>query len=81
MKVIPIRPREATGKNPSALKTRQLGILNTLRKGLSNNEIGNKLFISSKTVDHQISTILSKSNIHFRYEAAAFVHSDHDQKI
>ena len=81
MKVIPIGPRKATGKNPSALKTRQAGILNPLRKGLSNNEKGNKLFISPKTVDHHISAILSKLNIHSRYEAAAFVHPNHDQKI
>jgi DNA-binding NarL/FixJ family response regulator len=81
MKVIPMGPRKATRKDPSALKTRQVGILNPWRKGLSNNEIGNKLFISPKTVDHHISAILSKLNIHSRYEAAAFVHSNHDQKI
>jgi len=80
MKVIPIEPKKAIRKNLSELSTRQVGILNPLGKGLSNNEIGNKLFISPKTVDHHISAILSKLNIHSRYEAAAFAHSNHDQK-
>ncbi|MCH8034408.1 MAG: response regulator transcription factor [Bacteroidetes bacterium] len=33
------------------------------------------LFISLKTVDHQISTILSKLNLHLRTEAATFAQS------
>jgi DNA-binding CsgD family transcriptional regulator len=78
---IPKGPRRTTRNNPSGLTLRQIEILNLLGKGLSNNEIGNKLFISPKTVDHHISAILSKLNIHSRYEAAAFVHSNHDQKI
>jgi len=73
---IPKGPRRTTRKNPSGLTLRQEEILNLLGKGLSNNEIGNKLFISPKTVDHHISAILSKLNIHSRFEAAAFLQNN-----
>ncbi len=81
IKSIPKGPRKSTLKNPNGLTARQLEILNLISKGLSNNEIGSKLFISPKTVDHHISAILSKLNIHSRFEAAAFVHSNQDQKL
>ncbi len=77
---IPKGPRKRTRENPAGLTSRQLEVLNLLGKGLSNNEIGNKLFISPKTVDHHISAIFSKLNIHSRFEAAAFVHSNGTSK-
>lgn len=75
IKRIPKGPRKATRKNPAGLTARQLEILNLLGKGLSNIEIGNRLYISPKTVDHHISAIFSKLDVHSRFEAAAFVHS------
>ena len=80
-KGIPKGPRKSTRENPVGLTSRQMEVLKLLGKGLSNNEIGSKLFISPKTVDHHISAILSKLNIHTRTEAAAFVHSYRGQKI
>ncbi len=73
IKSFPKGPRKSTRQNPNGLTSRQLEILNLIGKGLSNNEIGNQLFISPKTVDHHISSIFSKLNIHSRYEAAAFL--------
>jgi DNA-binding CsgD family transcriptional regulator len=81
VKSIPKGPIKATRKNPAGLTTRQVEVLKLLGKGLSNNEIGNKLFISPKTVDHHISAILSKLNIHSRFEAAAFVNSNKSIKL
>ncbi|HKI43911.1 MAG TPA: response regulator transcription factor, partial [Balneolales bacterium] len=75
IKSIPKGPRKTTRRNPAGLTIRQMEILNLLEKGLTNNEIGSQLYISPKTVDHHVSAIFSKLDIHSRYEAAAFVHS------
>jgi DNA-binding CsgD family transcriptional regulator/tetratricopeptide (TPR) repeat protein len=76
VKSIPKGPIKATRKNPAGLTSRQVEVLKLLGMGLSNIEIGNKLYISPKTVDHHISAILVKLNIHSRFEAAAFVHTN-----
>jgi DNA-binding NarL/FixJ family response regulator len=76
IKNIPKGPRQSTKENPSGLTERQLEILKLVAGGLSNSEIGNKLFISSRTVENHISTIFSKLNIRSRVEAAALVHSN-----
>ncbi|MGA8264234.1 MAG: AAA family ATPase [Ignavibacteriaceae bacterium] len=76
IKNVPKGPRKSTKRNPSGLTSRQLEVLSLVGEGLSNIEIGKKLFISQKTVDHHISAILSKLNIHSRYEAATYFHSN-----
>jgi DNA-binding CsgD family transcriptional regulator len=75
IKKIPKGPRKTTKHNPAGLTERQMDVLKLLTKGLSNSEIASNLFISSKTVDHHISAILSKLNLHSRTEAAAFAQS------
>ena len=81
IKNVPKGPRKTTRENIAGLTNRQLEILSLLDKGLSNVEIGNKLYISRKTVDHHVSAILSKLNIHSRHEAAAFIRSNGIAKI
>jgi DNA-binding CsgD family transcriptional regulator/GTPase SAR1 family protein len=76
IKSIPKGARKTTRENIAGLTNRQLEILSLLNKGLSNIEIGNQLYISPKTVDHHISAILSKLNIHSRHEAAVFARSN-----
>jgi DNA-binding CsgD family transcriptional regulator len=75
IKKIPKGPRKSTKENPAGLTGRQMDVLKLLTEGLSNSEIASKLYISSKTVDHHISAILSKLNLHSRTEAAAFAQS------
>jgi DNA-binding CsgD family transcriptional regulator len=81
IKSIPKGTRKTTRENIAGLTNRQLDILSLLNRGLSNIEIGNQLYISPKTVDHHISAILSKLNIHSRHEAAVFARSNGITKI
>jgi DNA-binding CsgD family transcriptional regulator len=75
IKNIPKGPRQSTKENPAGLTGRQMDVLKLLTEGLSNSEIASKLFISPKTVDHHISAILSKLNLHSRTEVATFAQS------
>jgi DNA-binding CsgD family transcriptional regulator/tetratricopeptide (TPR) repeat protein len=66
---IPRGVRKTTLANPALLTDRELGILELLKEGLQNKEIGSRLFISSKTVDHHISSILFKLEVNSRVKA------------
>lgn len=69
MRNIPRGPRQSTKKNPALLTGRQIEILYLLREGAPNKVIAEKLFISPKTVDHHITAILSKLDVHSRAKA------------
>lgn len=76
IKNIPKGPRQSTKENPFGLTERQIEILDLVSKGYSNSEIGNKLFISVRTVEAHVSTLFFKLDMHSRAEAASFVHSN-----
>jgi DNA-binding CsgD family transcriptional regulator len=67
---LPRLPRRATLDNPFSLTERQVDILGLLIDGLSNTQIASRLHISPKTVDHHVSAILARLDVHSR-EAAA----------
>jgi DNA-binding NarL/FixJ family response regulator len=48
-------------------------VLSLLGLGLSNPEIGKRLFISPKTVEHHVGKILAKLGLKSRGAAAAYV--------
>lgn len=52
------------------LTSREREILENLASGMSNKEIGQKLFLSEKTVKHYITNILQKLQVRNRVEAA-----------
>ena len=52
------------------LTEREREILEGLAAGLSNKEIGQKLFLSEKTVKHYMTNILQKLQVRNRVEAA-----------
>ena len=66
---IPRGQRESTRSNPAQLTNRELEVLRLLRRGVQNKEIAQELFISPKTVDHHISSILFKLDVNSRLKA------------
>jgi DNA-binding NarL/FixJ family response regulator len=46
-------------------------VLSLMNDGCTNIEIAERLFISSKTVDHHVSAILAKLDAHNRVEAVS----------
>ena len=63
-------PRESTRSNPAGLTEREIEILQLLDEGLRNADIARRLYVSPKTVDHHVSSILSKLGVKTRQEAA-----------
>jgi DNA-binding CsgD family transcriptional regulator len=70
MQRIPRGPRATTRRNPFGLTVRELEILACVAIGLSNGRIGARLHVSPKTVDHHVSSVLSKLGAATRGEAA-----------
>lgn len=64
-------PRASTQANAAGLTTREMDVLRLIDEGRSNAEIGARLFVSAKTIDHHISSILAKLNAKSRGQAAA----------
>lgn len=57
--------------NGPALTTRERGVLRLVSEGHTNREIGDRLFISEKTVSVHVSNAMAKLGALSRYEAAA----------
>lgn len=68
---VPRGPRPSTRANAAGLTNRQSVVLGLLSRGLTNNDIAERLFISPRTVDHHTSAILEKLDARTRLEAVA----------
>jgi DNA-binding CsgD family transcriptional regulator len=67
---IPAGPRTATRSHPLGLTRREREVLELICAGHTNAEIAAKLFISPKTVDHHVSSVLAKLDAPTREVAA-----------
>lgn len=67
---VPRGLRPSTRGNPAGLTSREVEVLRLVAGGLTNAEIGSRLFVSDKTVEHHVSRILGKLGVSNRREAA-----------
>jgi len=70
VKGIPRGPHESTRSNSAGLTRREIEIAQLISEGLRNNEIAERLFLSPKTVDHHVSSVLSKLGVKTRGHVA-----------
>jgi len=80
MSVVPAgreTPAEAPAPTHGPLLTaRETEVLRLVAEGLSNGQIGTRLYITTKTVSVHVSNILAKLGVSSRTEAAAVAHRD-----
>jgi DNA-binding CsgD family transcriptional regulator/tetratricopeptide (TPR) repeat protein len=67
---VPAGPRRATRAHPLGLTPRECEVLELICERQTNTQIARALFISAKTVDHHVSSVLAKLGVESR-EAAA----------
>jgi ATP/maltotriose-dependent transcriptional regulator MalT len=63
-------PRSSTQRNAALLTERELEVLDLVKSGMRNSEIAGRLFLTPKTVDHHVSSILRKLEVDSRGQAA-----------
>ena len=67
---LPRGPRSTTRSNAAGLTAREVEVAVLLAEGLANAEIAERLVLSAKTVDHHVSSILSKLAVSSRRHVA-----------
>lgn len=70
LRKLPRGIRPSTRQNPRGLSRREAEVLDLLAEGASNPTIAKRLFVSPKTVEHHVSSILRKLGVESRDEAA-----------
>lgn len=75
---IPRGKRTSTRRNPFGLTRREAEILALLSQGLRSSLIARRLFLSPKTVEHHVSSILAKLGVQSRAEAVALLRQRDD---
>jgi len=70
-----LRPRHRP-RSTHDLKTSEFRIAILIRAGKTNAEIGDQLGLSTRTVEHYVSNMLSKFGVRFRAQLVAIVHGE-----
>lgn len=71
LRTLGARPRPAA-RRPGSLSAREQEVLMLLGEGLSNEQIAARLYISRRTAEHHVGSILAKLGVATRSEATAF---------
>jgi DNA-binding CsgD family transcriptional regulator len=66
----PTAPAVRRAKNPGGLSRREVDVLRLAARGLTTREIGERLYISTKTADHHIQHVYTKIGVSTRAAAA-----------
>lgn len=66
---LPRGPRKTTRENAAGLTTRELEVLQLLEDGSTYTEIGSALYVSNRTIEHHVSSILRKLGARSRRDA------------
>jgi DNA-binding CsgD family transcriptional regulator len=69
VRTVPRGPMARTRANPAGLTPRQRDVLELLSADMTNAEIATELFLSVRTVDHHVSSILTKLGVESRGNA------------
>ncbi len=70
LRSVPTGARATTRDDPHGLTRREREVLDLVEEGMTNEQIGRRLVISTKTVDHHVSAVLAKLGVATRREAA-----------
>jgi len=70
-RAVPNGARASTRQHPLGLTRREDEVLLLLCEGLTNEEIADRLVVSTRTVDHHVSAVLSKLDVNTRGAATA----------
>lgn len=79
--VVPRGRRASTRANEFGLTRREQEVLTLVCDGLTNAEIGARLFIAEKTVDNHVSSVLAKLGVTSRREAAQAAQAAREQGL
>ena len=73
-KTQPALSEEPGAGHPHGLTDREIEVLSLVARGLTNKAIGERLYVSPRTVSTHVSNVLAKLGVHNRGEAAAVYH-------